>query len=127
MIAARLLVELGMDAQAAIDAVRRARPGAIETHEQELHVRGCRQVFDDPDAVGKSDDPIERSAAYSVSPWETPSEPRWSLLRGTSGPHSPIWSAADRSALPENEPMTRVWPSALRTACSRVVSSTNRI
>lgn len=41
MIAARLLVELGMDAQSAIDVVRHARPGAIETREQELHVLGC--------------------------------------------------------------------------------------
>ena len=31
MIAARLLVELGMDAESAIEAVRQARPGAIET------------------------------------------------------------------------------------------------
>jgi ADP-ribosyl-[dinitrogen reductase] hydrolase len=33
-IAARLLVELGMDPQGAIDAVRRGRPGAIDTREQ---------------------------------------------------------------------------------------------
>jgi ADP-ribosylglycohydrolase/protein-tyrosine phosphatase len=58
MIAARLLVELGMDAQAAIDAVRHARPGAIETREQELHVRGCRRIIDDPDEVEMTDDPI---------------------------------------------------------------------
>jgi ADP-ribosyl-[dinitrogen reductase] hydrolase len=49
-IAARLLVELGMDAQTAIDAVRHARPGAIETHEQELHVLGCRHVIDPNEA-----------------------------------------------------------------------------
>lgn len=37
-IAARLLVELGWDAQAAIRAVRAQRPGAIETRAQEAHV-----------------------------------------------------------------------------------------
>jgi ADP-ribosyl-[dinitrogen reductase] hydrolase len=37
-IAARLLVELGWDAQAAIHAVRAQRPGAIETRTQETHV-----------------------------------------------------------------------------------------
>jgi protein-tyrosine phosphatase len=37
-IAARLLVELGWDAQAAIRAVRAQRPGAIETRAQETHV-----------------------------------------------------------------------------------------
>lgn len=37
-IAARLLVELGWDAQAAIRAVRAQRPGAIETRTQETHV-----------------------------------------------------------------------------------------
>jgi len=41
-ISARLLVELGMNAQVAIDAVRHARPGAIETLEQERYVRSCR-------------------------------------------------------------------------------------
>lgn len=45
MIAARLLVELGMDAQSAIDVVRHARPGAIETREQELHVLGCQRIL----------------------------------------------------------------------------------
>lgn len=47
MIAARLLVELGMDAHDAIGAVRRVRPGAIETGAQELHVLGCRRVIDE--------------------------------------------------------------------------------
>jgi ADP-ribosyl-[dinitrogen reductase] hydrolase len=42
MIAARLLVELGMDSRAAIAAIRYARPGAIQTREQEEYVRGCR-------------------------------------------------------------------------------------
>jgi ADP-ribosyl-[dinitrogen reductase] hydrolase len=41
-IAARLLVEMGMEPAAAIAAVRRARPGAIETWEQEAHVLGSR-------------------------------------------------------------------------------------
>lgn len=39
MIAARLLVELGIKADEAIRAVRQARPGAIETAEQERHLR----------------------------------------------------------------------------------------
>ncbi len=47
-IAARLLVELGMDPQGAIDAVRRVRPGAIQTPEQALYVFGCRRVADEP-------------------------------------------------------------------------------
>jgi ADP-ribosyl-[dinitrogen reductase] hydrolase len=38
-IAARLLVELGWEADAAIRAVRTQRPGAIETRAQEAHVR----------------------------------------------------------------------------------------
>ena len=38
-IAARLMVELGFDPQDAIDRVRSVRPGAIETMEQEDHVR----------------------------------------------------------------------------------------
>jgi ADP-ribosyl-[dinitrogen reductase] hydrolase len=45
-IAARMLVEFGMNAENAIDAVRRVRPGAIETREQEMHVRGCHQISD---------------------------------------------------------------------------------
>ena len=44
-VAARLLVELGEDCDEAIRRVREARSGsAIETHEQEAHVRHCRPV-----------------------------------------------------------------------------------
>ena len=43
-IAARLLVELGMEPQAAIRQVRAARPGAIETREQERYVLGISVV-----------------------------------------------------------------------------------
>lgn len=50
MISARLLVELGMDPGVAIVAIRRARPGAIETREQEDHVRGCQAVIGDGQA-----------------------------------------------------------------------------
>jgi ADP-ribosyl-[dinitrogen reductase] hydrolase len=49
-IASRLLVELGMEPQAAITAVREARsPQAIETLEQEAHVRNCRAAVDPED------------------------------------------------------------------------------
>lgn len=57
-ITARLLVELGMDAQDAIDAVRRVRPGAIETREQTLYVLGCRRIVDEPEARSMSNSPI---------------------------------------------------------------------
>jgi ADP-ribosyl-[dinitrogen reductase] hydrolase len=58
MIAARLLVELGMTPEAAIRAVRDSRsPQAIETAEQEAHVRACRLINDAEDAR-IFDDPI---------------------------------------------------------------------
>jgi len=44
MIAARLLVELGMGGEEAIALVRRARPGAIETTAQAEHVRATLPV-----------------------------------------------------------------------------------
>lgn len=40
-VAARLLIERGMDPEQAIVAVRRARPGAIESPEQAMWVRAC--------------------------------------------------------------------------------------
>ncbi|MGZ8246266.1 ADP-ribosylglycohydrolase family protein, partial [Methylomagnum sp.] len=43
-IAARLLVELGVDAGEAVARVRRVRPGAIETMAQEAHVRQQRPI-----------------------------------------------------------------------------------
>ena len=46
-IAARLLVELGWDAHAAIRAVRAQRPGAIETRAQETHVLQTQPVASD--------------------------------------------------------------------------------
>lgn len=43
-VSARLLTELGIPAGEAISAVRSARPGAIETREQETHVKGIVPV-----------------------------------------------------------------------------------
>ena len=43
-ITARLLIELGMDADTAIGRVRAARPGAIQTVQQEVYVRRCKPV-----------------------------------------------------------------------------------
>ena len=43
-IAARLLVELGVPAAEAVSQVRQARPGAIQTADQERHVRASRPV-----------------------------------------------------------------------------------
>jgi len=43
-IAARLLVELGVQPAEAIGIVRRARPGTIQTADQERHVLGCRYI-----------------------------------------------------------------------------------
>jgi len=43
-VAAQLLVELGMPHEKAIKAVRAARPGTIETLEQERYVYSCRPV-----------------------------------------------------------------------------------
>lgn len=42
-VAARLLVELGMNPDDAMTAVRAARPGTIETAAQEAHVRACTE------------------------------------------------------------------------------------
>lgn len=44
MVAAQLLVELGMPNKYAIKAVRDARPGTIETRDQEKYVYSCRPV-----------------------------------------------------------------------------------
>jgi ADP-ribosyl-[dinitrogen reductase] hydrolase len=43
-IAARLVVEFGADPDDAVQRVREARPGAIETVEQERHVHGIRPI-----------------------------------------------------------------------------------
>lgn len=42
LVAARLLIELGWEPEAAITAIRAANPKAIETPVQEAHVRGYR-------------------------------------------------------------------------------------
>lgn len=46
MIAARLMVELGISPARAIAEVRKVRTGAIETAPQERHVLACRPVFE---------------------------------------------------------------------------------
>ncbi len=48
MIAARLLVELGVSPDDAIAQVRKARPNTIETHDQERHVRAQTRRDYDP-------------------------------------------------------------------------------
>ncbi|MCH8078294.1 MAG: cyclin-dependent kinase inhibitor 3 family protein [Proteobacteria bacterium] len=44
-IAGRLLVELGVDAETAIQRIRAARPGSIQTDIQEAYVRSCKPVI----------------------------------------------------------------------------------
>ena len=44
LLGARLLVELGMTPDAAIQRVRSVRHHAIETSAQEAHVRQCRRI-----------------------------------------------------------------------------------
>lgn len=43
-IAARLLVELGDDPQRAMERVREARPGAIQTRQQEVYIKRLRSL-----------------------------------------------------------------------------------
>jgi len=43
-VAARLLVELGVSPEEAIARVREARPGAIQSLQQEIHVRRCHAL-----------------------------------------------------------------------------------
>lgn len=45
VVAALLLIEAGMDSRDAVDLVRVARPGAIETVQQEAFVRGYRPML----------------------------------------------------------------------------------
>lgn len=53
-IAARLLAELGWDAQTAIRAVRAQRPGAIETRAQEAHVLDTQAVAADESRAART-------------------------------------------------------------------------
>jgi ADP-ribosyl-[dinitrogen reductase] hydrolase len=45
IVAALLLIEAGMESREAVDAVREARTGAIETIQQEAYVRGYRAML----------------------------------------------------------------------------------
>ena len=55
MIAARLLVELGLPPDEAIHRVRAARAGAIETHAQENYVRKSRKIVSPEGGVGHAE------------------------------------------------------------------------
>ncbi len=57
IVAALLLIEAGMAGQAAVETVRKARPGAIETVQQEAYVRGYRPML-----------PVERAASIAAPP-----------------------------------------------------------
>ncbi len=54
MIAARLLVEIGVPSQAAIASVQRARPGTIETSTQLRHVQAIDVIHDKTPTIGRS-------------------------------------------------------------------------
>ena len=56
LFAARLLVEFGMSPDEAILAVRKARPGTIETTAQENYVRSCVRDMEGADQDGKPGD-----------------------------------------------------------------------
>jgi ADP-ribosyl-[dinitrogen reductase] hydrolase len=45
-VAARLLIEFGMDPKMAIQSVRKARPGAVENNLQEKYIAGCEKRND---------------------------------------------------------------------------------
>jgi ADP-ribosyl-[dinitrogen reductase] hydrolase len=45
-VAARLLIEFGMDPKMAIQSVRKARPGAVENNLQEKYIAGCEKSND---------------------------------------------------------------------------------
>lgn len=45
-VAARLVIELGVDHETAIGRIRTARPGAIQTVMQEVYVRRCKPILD---------------------------------------------------------------------------------
>ncbi len=49
-VAARLLVELGIEPERALEAVRGVRPGAVGAGAQEAHVRACHKIEGDPDS-----------------------------------------------------------------------------
>ena len=53
MIAARLAIELGAVPDAALGAVRKARPGTVETPLQEAYVRACRPSRTDDAQAGR--------------------------------------------------------------------------
>jgi ADP-ribosylglycohydrolase len=83
-IAARLLVEFGMTPEAAIQAVRAARPGAIETAGQEAYVRRQRPAVPgglEPDAPG-ADRPGPVGMPPSVRPYHRITPDRASRFRG---------------------------------------------
>lgn len=64
MIAGQVLVELGMEPERAIAEVRRVRPGAIETIQQENYVRGLKAVPEHQ--AGTSEEAIRDRAIGSM-------------------------------------------------------------
>ena len=79
-VTARLLVEFGMDADAAIKAVREARRGAIENSTQEDYVRNLKPVKDQVAAA----QPLALRPYHRIAP-ERASRYRGCLLGGAVG------------------------------------------
>ncbi len=79
-IAARLLVEFGVDPERAVREIRKARPGSIETREQEEYVRKQKPIAEpggrDKAAVPRNERPLaassgERLVMRSATPWSS--------------------------------------------------------
>ena len=89
-IASRLLVELGVASpEEALSRVRRARPGAVETHEQERHVLACTPCAEPASAM--EPDERKRHSSRSSAPRMLASRKpsRDSSRRGAKQPTSP--------------------------------------
>jgi ADP-ribosylglycohydrolase/protein-tyrosine phosphatase len=106
-IAARLLIELGMDCDRAISEVRRVRPGAIETRSQEQHVKACRRV-DDDDVRSKALGCLFGGAIGDAFGYPVEFLSHWSIEKthGPNGLTSPVFSEDGRWVVSDDTQMT---------------------
>ena len=84
-VAARLLIEMGQAPDAAIRAVRQARPGALETHAQVAYARAVRPLAaDGPSDAPRGSDPAGCMAASWRPCWIGAAPSRSPTLRSRS-------------------------------------------
>ena len=108
-IAARLAIELGRRPAEALQAVRQARAGTVETRDQEAYVLACTPTKSDRAYAGRVLGCLLGGAAGDALGYAVEFDPSFEAIQGKFGPYGirePVVNAAGESEVSDDTQMT---------------------